>query len=381
MQLKYGVSPYSLIMGMLSCTILAIILWAFRKNKFFIQHFGPLPVTILAVCCLLRTFFVLEIPALTKVIADEDWFVKVNNVIYRPLPAGANYGFDVTLSLILCSIWGIVTAFLIIRYFFAQYRLRRETMKAAYPATGHILELVAKVAKELDVTDYEVFYSPDITSPSTMGISHCRLILPDDLVLNDRAWEYVLRHEFTHQKNHDIIVMLAATMLVCFYWWNPFVHLAFRELRQIMELRCDMAATSTLERSERELYLDAMLAVVHLTQKKTERKRLQAKLAEMEKRRTKGRENCIVRAGKEIRSFFEFLTTPYRKWRYDRRLKLTLKKFAQRTDCVCDYHPNPRREGVAVALTSLAMAVVIVASYSVVFQPKYTPPKEENHPR
>lgn len=39
MQLKYGVSPYSIIMGMLSCTILAIILWAFRKNKFFYPAF------------------------------------------------------------------------------------------------------------------------------------------------------------------------------------------------------------------------------------------------------------------------------------------------------------------------------------------------------
>ena len=53
------------------------------------------------------------------------------------------------------------------------------------------------------------------------------------------------------------------------------------------------------------------------------------------------------------------------------------KRLMQRADAILNYEHRPRRIALAMAFTSLIMAVLMIFSYSFVIQPCYEPPREE----
>ncbi|MBQ4650399.1 MAG: M56 family metallopeptidase [Firmicutes bacterium] len=53
---------------------------------------------------------------------------------------------------------------------------------------------------------------------------------------------HVLAHELTHYKHRDLLKNKAAALVVCVFWWNPVMWLAFRRFRHDMEVYCDYDA-------------------------------------------------------------------------------------------------------------------------------------------
>lgn len=68
-----------------------------------------------------------------------------------------------------------------------------------------------------------------------------------------------MRHEYTHLHNNDILLKTLITVLCGIYWWNPIVYLLRKDLNQSMEIRCDLSVSKYLNENERADYLSVML--------------------------------------------------------------------------------------------------------------------------
>ena len=72
--------------------------------------------------------------------------------------------------------------------------------------------------------------------------------------MNNEQTRYALRHELTHFKRGDHIVSILLSLLNAVYWFNPFVWLAFRQMRMDMETACDGAVVKRLDDKGRNRY-------------------------------------------------------------------------------------------------------------------------------
>lgn len=105
--------------------------------------------------------------------------------------------------------------------------------------------------------DKNVYVSSQVTIPFTMGIICPRIYLPEQMEKNE--WEYILCHERVHIKRKDYLVKSLAFLLATFYWWNPFVWVAFYFMEQDMEMSCDEAVMKQLDGNFRREYAQSLL--------------------------------------------------------------------------------------------------------------------------
>ena len=102
-----------------------------------------------------------------------------------------------------------------------------------------------------------VYVSSQVTIPFTMGIIRPQIYLPEQMGENER--EYILCHERVHIKRKDYLVKNIAFLLAAFYWWNPFVWVAFYFMEQDMEMSCDEAVMKQLDGNFRREYTQSLL--------------------------------------------------------------------------------------------------------------------------
>lgn len=86
-----------------------------------------------------------------------------------------------------------------------------------------------------------LFESAAVKSPMSLGIWMPVILLPKNLEsqFDNKAIRYILLHELIHVKHHDLLFNVLLCFLQIFYWFNPFVWLAFRHLRLDREMYCD----------------------------------------------------------------------------------------------------------------------------------------------
>ena len=74
----------------------------------------------------------------------------------------------------------------------------------------------------------------------TWGLARPKMILPSAAgAWTDERARVVLSHELAHIRRGDWIVQLSAELLRAFYWFNPLLWVACRQLRLESEHACD----------------------------------------------------------------------------------------------------------------------------------------------
>lgn len=91
-----------------------------------------------------------------------------------------------------------------------------------------------------------------IKSPALFGYIRPRLLLPPGVLekLNDSDLSYIFMHELCHLKRHDIGVSWVVSFLLIFQWFNPFVWLAFYQMKIDQETACDESVISRMQRNQ-----------------------------------------------------------------------------------------------------------------------------------
>ena len=146
---------------------------------------------------------------------------------------------------------GISILYIILLYGTLRHRVRKN---AAEPS-AHLLALFDDVKTDMNirarlklVCQYD-YGTPALLLPRTV------LMPVDTLVtMDDEQVRFALRHELTHYRHRDHLTCLLLCVLNAVYWFNPFVWLAFRQMRTDMEVACDGAVVKMLDVPQKSRY-------------------------------------------------------------------------------------------------------------------------------
>lgn len=104
----------------------------------------------------------------------------------------------------------------------------------------------------------EAFICPETAVPMGIGLWKKRILLPYGKY-SDQELYYIIKHEYTHFYNRDLTVKFLVIVFCCIFWWNPAAYLLLRDISQILEIKCDLAATQNFSHRKKEEYLGIIL--------------------------------------------------------------------------------------------------------------------------
>ena len=156
-------------------------------------------------------------------------------------------------------LWGIgvlVMLLITIRFVLHLYALKHSALPIEDPELVH---LYLRCFQEIHFTKKVPLYRTHLlTSPAAAGVwrAACRIYLPDTVIADATIDElrFMLLHELQHTKQKDGIIICLTALASIFYWCNPAVHYALREIRFCRELACDAAVLQCLKSSEYRTY-------------------------------------------------------------------------------------------------------------------------------
>ena len=123
----------------------------------------------------------------------------------------------------------------------------------------HINKLVKQsyIWRRSKTTDIRL--SDTVSVPfAVRGVFRRHVVLPSDLILNQRELRVVLAHEFEHLRQGDVEWELFFEFLRPLLYWNPVFVLWKRSFARLRELSCDRVVLDTLKISPQE-YADCLL--------------------------------------------------------------------------------------------------------------------------
>ena len=142
-------------------------------------------------------------------------------------------------SLRICSIiWGAVALLMLTAGIFAFISLKRLILDSTIKKDG-------------------TWENEKISTPFILGIIKPKIYVPS--AIDDNTLEYALMHEKAHLKHFDNIIKPLLFIVLCIYWFNPFIWLAYILFLKDMELSADETVIEKLSKAQRKDYAEALL--------------------------------------------------------------------------------------------------------------------------
>lgn len=104
--------------------------------------------------------------------------------------------------------------------------------------------------------------APNSTAPMLLDVWNPKIVVPGDFDArySKEERELVIAHERAHESRRDLAINLAASLVLCLFWFNPLMYRAITWLRMDQELACD-ALVMSRRGDARRLYAEALLKV------------------------------------------------------------------------------------------------------------------------
>ena len=96
-----------------------------------------------------------------------------------------------------------------------------------------------------------------ISTPFILGLIKPKIYVPSAIEKN--TLQYALLHEKAHLKHFDNIIKPLLFIVLCIYWFNPFIWLAYILFLKDMELSADETVIEKLSKAQRKDYAEALL--------------------------------------------------------------------------------------------------------------------------
>ncbi len=186
--------------------------------------------------------------------------------VQEPLPAADSPKpvFTIASADALIALWIAGMAFRAARLLFSERSMRRAVAHNTLPMDARTRDIYDACCAELGIAHKLPLQSmAGIYSPALTVSLKPMILLPANITdtLTDAQLACALRHELTHYRRRDHLLMLLLRLLTCVYWFNPIVWLMKRELMKDMETACDSAVTARLNGTERREYAMTLLAL------------------------------------------------------------------------------------------------------------------------
>ena len=109
-------------------------------------------------------------------------------------------------------------------------------------------------------TGLQIYLLKELPSPFLAGN---RIYVDARMVQDEKKLSYMVLHEYCHYRNGDLLWVLLRNLCLVLYFYNPFVWVAVRYMKQDCELACDEAVLQMLqEEAQRKEYGYTLLALV-----------------------------------------------------------------------------------------------------------------------
>jgi beta-lactamase regulating signal transducer with metallopeptidase domain len=103
-----------------------------------------------------------------------------------------------------------------------------------------------------------------IDAPLMVGLFRPVLLLPD-IEMSEENLKYILLHELTHYKRHDLWYKWFAMLVNTVHWFNPFAYIVSRQIDQECEISCDLSVVANMDEEEQKGYMNTILTLVSRT--------------------------------------------------------------------------------------------------------------------
>lgn len=351
------VSFFSVCMGILFSSFFIVAVHLLRNNKVFLKGFGVITVLVLHVLSLCRMLLPADFP-FTEPIRVE----KIYNDIYLFLAesCGSIAGREFSILDILLWIWFFVSGVCLVYWMFSYCRNMHHFGR--FRNNRNLLgeEILKVVQKETSrKMKIHLMVYPTLDGPKSIGLFKKIILLPAKDYSNEELFS-VLVHEYAHFLNHDLWIKFLAKLFQCLFWWNPLIILLQHDLSQILEIKCDFTVRQVFSKFKKTAYMQTLIRVYE--------------------DESKPKENTHKGIIARILSFFSLklfhgkfknLWRPF--WKREKPLEKT--EIYERFDMLSN--PGKPVALFAQILFYILCAIVIVWSYSFIFQPFYEAPTEE----
>jgi len=204
----------------------------------------------------LRIIFVHELPFAISVGLRETSSSVIMNVKNAQMTVGhSQFG----ILDFLCGIWLVVAIGLLLQFFWRNYSISKELALYTKNCTESVNQVLQDIKKDLRKRmPVDVYICSNIDVPMGAGIFHKRIYLPNEEIVGDELF-YILKHEYTHFCNGDLIIKFLVEVFCCVFWWNPAIHLLQKDVDQLLEIRCDICVARYFSKKERVAYMLTIL--------------------------------------------------------------------------------------------------------------------------
>lgn len=254
-----SITIFSFAMSVLFSTIFIAAIHVLRNRDFFLRSFGVHTILFLYALCFFRALVVLELPFALP--------VGLRNAYSQAFEAlwSARMQVDdasIRLPLVLCGVWLVVAATLILQFFWMNQKVAQKLSWCCGSPSSFAEGVLARVKSESRrKPDVSLRVCPVLDVPMGIGVFQKQILLPDAAYTREETY-YILKHEYAHFCNRDLIIKFLVRMFCCVFWWNPAVYLLKRDIAQILEIKCDMKATEGFSKKERLEYLLTIVRVL-----------------------------------------------------------------------------------------------------------------------
>lgn len=250
-----NISFSTLLMAFLVSNILVIfIALCFRRQKILLTV-GYKVLVVFLFLTLLRFMFPIELPVARNIqlpgfLSRVVTFLR--HVFVSPL------GIDISISSLFGIIWAIGSLYYLRLYIkeciasrgLVTGALRDVTQEEPYASL--LSEICGRRSKR-----FRVLISSAIETPCLYGIVRPYILIPEDMPLTREELYYVLHHEVTHHKYHDLLTKRVVRIMFIIYWWNP----ACRMLRKQVELLLEMRIDGSLVKKDQDVAREYMMTL------------------------------------------------------------------------------------------------------------------------
>lgn len=252
-----SITLYSVSMAVVLSTGFALVTHLFRKKDFFLRSFGIPMLLFLYGVCLFRLAFPMEFPFTRPVSVTRELQGFLHLVRLETIPVGETAVSPLHIAVV---IWlaGALVAFACFGFQYFHSLKKVWALESLRPPGPQVEEALLKVQNEsgrkIPVT---VCQCPGVGIPYGVGIFKKWILLPDR-ELSDSELFYILKHEYTHFRSHDLAIKMLVVLFCCIFWWNPAVYLLQNDIGEMLELRCDRACTASFSKKQKVEYLTVL---------------------------------------------------------------------------------------------------------------------------
>lgn len=176
---------------------------------------------------------------------------------------------------IIPSAWIIGSMIYMLLLFLGNNNIKKKIKRKEYQ-NENIKKILEQCKDIIGVkTDVKIVLQDFKKTPSIIGIFNPKILITKDFLEQDyNTQKYIIMHELSHYKRKDLILNYILLFITTIHWFNPFIWLFFKKIRQDMELATDEIVLEKLESNEKKEYGMALINALETFQEEKQTAKL-----------------------------------------------------------------------------------------------------------